>query len=316
MNNGDSKTVPNNKARPFLKWAGGKSQLLSQFLDYYPHGLTDQTITRYIEPFLGGGAVFLDIAQRFPIKDAILFDINRELILAYLVIKNRPKDLILLLREQSNEYFALNEDKRKGSFYDIREAYNKQRLQIDYETLSDEWVVRAARMIFLNKTCFNGLFRVNSQGEFNVPFGRYKHPTILDEPNILQVSRLLKNATLRVGSFEKCRRFVNEKSFIYFDPPYRPISTTSSFTSYSKDKFDDEDQIKLAKFFSDLHTKTDTKMMLSNSDPQNIDFEDSFFDDLYADFYIHRVYASRMISSNAQGRGKISELLITNYKES
>lgn len=313
MESSEKKIVLNTKGRPFLKWAGGKSQLLPQFLHYYPSGLLDQTITRYIEPFLGGGAVFFDIAQRFPIKDAVLFDINHELILAYRVIQKKPEELISLLREQSQRYYALSEEDRKECFYSIREEYNAQRLRIDYENFSDEWVVRAARIIFLNKTCFNGLFRVNSSGEFNVPFGKYKRPTILDEPNILQVSRLLENAIIRVGSYEKCRRFVNSKSFVYFDPPYRPISSTSSFTSYAKDKFNDADQIKLAKFFSRLHARTDAKLMLSNSDPQNTNPQDLFFEKLYAEFRIHKVFANRMISSNAQGRGKISELLIKNY---
>lgn len=313
MNSGETKTASNSKARPFLKWAGGKAQLLPQFQRYYPSCLADQKTTRYIEPFLGGGAVFLDIAQRFTIEDAVLIDINRELILVYRIVQKRPEELISLLRDQSQKYYALSEEGRKKCYYETREAYNAQRLQIDYQTLSDEWVLRAARMIFLNKTCFNGLYRVNSSGEFNVPFGQYKRPAILDEENILKVSQLLRKTTLRVGSYEKCRRFVNDETFVYFDPPYRPISATSSFTSYSKDKFDDEDQVGLAKFFSNVHAKTNAKLMLSNSDPQNTDPEDTFFDNLYTDFHIHRVFASRMISSNAQGRGKISELLITNY---
>jgi DNA adenine methylase len=301
------------RARPFLKWAGGKTQLLSQFQQYYPRGLADSSITRYIEPFLGSGAVFLDIVQKFSLSDAVLFDANGELILVYRVVQQKPNELIALLQELSQTYLALSEDERRSYFYKVREAYNAQRTLIAYEQPSDDWILRAARMIFLNKTCFNGLFRVNSKGEFNVPFGRYKRPAIVNEENILCVSKLLQNATLRVGSYEQCARFVNGRSFVYFDPPYRPLSATSNFTSYSKNKFDDQDQIKLAQFFAHLSAKTTAHLMLSNSDPHNAGSGDMFFDKLYAGFNIHRVFANRMINANARARGKISELLITNY---
>jgi DNA adenine methylase len=301
------------RARPFLKWAGGKAQLLSQFQHYYPDRLAGNSVTRYIEPFLGAGAVFLDIIQKFPISSAFLFDVNKELILAFQVVQRRPADLLAHLQVHKQKYLLLNEVQRSKYYYEVRDAYNAQRLNFNYAKFSDDWIIRAAKMIFLNKTCFNGLYRVNSKGDFNVPCGRYERPGIFDEENILSVSQLLQDATLRVGSFEECKRFINDESFVYFDPPYRPISSTSSFTSYSKKIFVDEDQVKLAQFFAHIDATSGADLMLSNSDPQNINAQDTFFEELYAKFKIHKVFASRMISSQAQGRGKISELLITNY---
>ena len=285
--------------RPFLKWAGGKTQLLAQFAVHYPRELSEGKITRYVEPFLGGGAVFLDVAQRFSVSRAILFDINAELILAYKVVQRRPQQLIELLREHQEAYTLRSESERKDYFYQIRDAYNTQRSLVNHSQFSDLWAARAAYMIFLNKTCFNGLFRVNSKGKFNVPFGRYKRPSILDEENILRVSDLLQVAELHVGTFQSCGRYVDTTTFVYFDPPYRPISPTSSFTSYSKDKFDDTDQIALAQFFAQLDSSVKPKLMLSNSDPTNLDPDDHFFDSLYAPYQIHKVYANRMINSNA-----------------
>ncbi len=308
-----TKTTSGAKARPFLKWAGGKSQLLRQFQQFYPRGLADGSIKRYIEPFLGGGAVFLDVVQKYSIADAVLFDVNKELILAYRVIQEKPRQLISLLDEHNQAYFKLSEEERQAYYYEVRDAYNAQRFRVDYDVFSDEWILRTARIILLNKTGFNGLYRVNSSGGYNVPFGQYERPAIFDAENILSVSNLLNNVILRVGSYEACRRFVNDTSFVYFDPPYRPISRTSNFTSYAKDKFDDEEQIRLANFFAQLAEETGAQLMLSNSDPHNTDPEDMFFEELYNGFTIHKVFAKRMISSNALGRGKISELLITTY---
>ena len=184
---------------------------------------------------------------------------------------------------------------------------------MDFHTYSAAWVERAADMIFLNKTCFNGLFRVNASGLFNVPFGRYRHPVVFEEQNILRVSQLLQCATLHVGGFASCAAWVDARTFVYFDPPYRPISPTSSFTSYSRGKFDDNDQRALAQFFAHLAARSGARLMLSNSDPKNLDANDNFFDDLYAPFTVHRVSASRMINSAGDGRGRISEILVTNY---
>lgn len=308
------KTTSESKSiKPFIKWAGGKSQLLSQFTQFYPKELGNGSITRYIEPFLGGGAVFLDICQRYQIGEARLFDVNPELILVYKVVKHEPHALIELLLKFSEDYYTRAESDRKQLFYDLRDAYNGQLPEINFDLFGESWVMRAAYMIFLNKTCFNGLYRVNSKGEFNVPFGKYKRPTIVDGCNLLQVSRLLQNAELYVGNFQASEPHINDASFVYFDPPYRPLSATASFTSYSKHKFDDADQAALAHFYAKLHRTTQAKLMLSNSNPKNTNPDDRFFDQLYAPFHIHQVFANRMINSDAAGRGKISELLITNY---
>lgn len=303
------------KAKPFLKWAGGKSQLLSQLETYYPQELADGYVERYIEPFLGGGANFLAITQHYNIKQVFLTDINPELVLVYHVVKSNVVKLIAELDEHQKIYDASSEEARSDYFYSIRDLYNAQRSEINFNRYSNIWVTRASLMIFLNKTCFNGLFRVNANGGFNVPFGRYKNPNICDPENLQRVSDLLQNAELQVASFKSCEKWVTKDTFVYFDPPYRPISPTSSFTSYARDRFDDEDQIALANFFAYLHKKFGAKLMLSNSDPSPLNPNDDFFQRNYEDkgFKIHRVMASRIINSQADKRGKISELLITNY---
>ncbi|NEP59037.1 MAG: DNA adenine methylase [Symploca sp. SIO2G7] len=301
------------QAKPFLKWAGGKSQLLPQFEDLYPTELKQGNIKRYIEPFVGGGAVFFDIVQKYHISSTFISDINPELIRVYQVIQKEPEKLINQLDKTSNKYQLLSENKRKIFYYELREKYNLQRLQIDYQQYHDDWILRSAMLIFLNRTCFNGLFRFNSKGEFNVPHGKYKNPKILDTENLLAVSQLLQNTEIVNCDFAACKDAVIPQSFIYFDPPYRPLSKTANFTSYSKSNFDDMQQTRLANFFKQLHKNYDVKMMLSNSEPKNENPEDSFFEDLYQEFKIHRVSANRMINSNAQKRGIIAELVITNY---
>ncbi len=302
------------QAKPFLKWAGGKSQLLSQFEDLYPAELKQEKITRYIEPFIGGGAVFFEIAQKYKMSSAYLYDVNPELILAYKVVQKNPEELIEQLYEVSQNYKALTEEKRKGFYYETRNQYNLQRAYVDFRHYSVDWISRSAMLIFLNRTCFNGLFRLNSKGEFNVPHGRYKNPRILNEENIIAVSQLLQIAEIETGDFEICEDVITPTSFVYFDPPYRPISKTARFTSYSKFDFDDQQQIRLANFFRYLDENYDVKMMLSNSDPKNKNTEDNFFEDLYQGFNIQQVFANRMINSNSNGRGQISELIITNYE--
>ena len=195
----------------------------------------------------------------------------------------------------------------------MRIAYNEALTHFDRDHYTAAWIDRAAQMIFLNKTCYNGLYRVNSRGEFNVPFGRYKKPAICDAQNILLVSQLLQTAALGRSHFTDCEEHVDDKTFVYFDPPYRPLNATSNFTSYSAHKFDDGDQNDLARFFARLHAINGARMMLSNSDPANVDPADTFFQRLYRRFAIHKVYANRMINSKGSRRGKISELLITNY---
>lgn len=299
-------------ARPFIKWAGGKGQLLNRFYSLYPEELKAGEIENYYEPFIGGGAVFFDVAQRFNIKNAFLYDINDELVLTYKVIQKDVVKLIEHLDSIQKEYIALSEPERKAYFYSIRSDFNKNRLLTDYENYAESWIQRAAWIIFLNKTCFNGLFRFNSKGEFNVPAGRYKNPKILDELNLKRVSEVLQIATIKKADFTAVENDVAVNSFVYFDPPYRPLNTTSSFTAYSKHKFGDEEQIKLAQLFARLNSRK-IKLMLSNSDPKNYDSNDDFFDEIYRDFNIRRIPATRMINSNASKRNAINEIVVTNY---
>jgi DNA adenine methylase len=299
-------------AKPFLKWAGGKNQLLFQFQQYYPNRLSDGSVENYIEPFIGGGAVLFDILSKYRIKKAIIADINPELILAYKTIRDNVAALILMLEDIQEQYLGLSEEKRSDFYYAIRSSVNSKRQEIDYENFQNSWIERTAHIIFLNRTCFNGLFRVNGQGDFNVPIGRYKNPLICDKVNLQNVALLLKDVIIFLGDFSNIKPYVSRNTFVYFDPPYRPISKTSSFTSYSKDTFDDKEQLRLAKFFKELD-KTGASLMLSNSDPKNIDPKDNFFENAYSGFIIQRLKAIRMINSKADNRGPINELLITNY---
>lgn len=301
------------EAKPFLKWAGGKSQLLSQFEAFYPEELKQGRIKKYVEPFIGGGAVFFEVVQNYNVKSAVLNDVNEELVIAYRVVQKDPETLFDFLNRLSKQYKRMSETERRGFFYEIRSNYNRQRFQINYKKYSENWIPRAAQLIFLNKTCFNGLFRLNQKGEFNVPFGRYENPTILNKNNLLNVSRILQMTEIRSVDFEACEKFVDDHSFVYFDPPYRPISRSSSFTSYAKNNFGDEEQQRLGHFFARLNKKSGARLMLSNSDPKNKNPHDDFFEELYMEFKIRKVSANRMINSKAEKRGPINELLITNY---
>lgn len=300
-------------AKPFLKWAGGKKQLLSELVASLPLSIIkSKTIEIYIEPFVGGGSFFFYLQDNFKIKKSYLLDINEDLILTFKVIKKESKDLISLLGLIEKEYLTINIDKRVSYYYEVREKFNKQITNINYQTFDKGWITRAAQVIFLNKTCFNGLFRSNSKGEFNVPFGRYTNPKICDSENINAVSSKLKNTELICGDFELTDKLVYKQTLIYLDPPYRPVNKTSSFTTYSKDGFTDDDQIRLANYYINQSNKG-AYLILSNSDPKNYDVNDNFFDDLYSKFRIRRVLASRFINSNKNKRGKIKELIITNY---
>ncbi len=301
-------------AKPFLKWAGGKTQLLDQFSMFFPEELKDGIIENYYEPFLGSGAVFFFIAQNYNIKNAYLSDINEELILTFNTVKKDASSLIEELKNLKEEYNLFGEKEQELFFYRVREIYNQEKTKIDYKNYSKEWIKRAAKMIFLNKTCFNGLFRLNRKGEFNVPFGRYKNPGIIDEENLLRSSEVLQNAEIFITDFENVKNRISNNFFIYFDPPYRPISKTSSFTSYSKYDFNDEDQIRLAQLYKELG-KNGNKLMLSNSDPKNENPNDDFFENHYKEFNIYRVKATRMINCKGNKRGPINELIITNYNK-
>ncbi len=297
-----------NIVKPFVKWAGGKNSLIPQLTKHYPLELKDGTIERYIEPFVGGGAVLIDILQRYKVKEAYAFDINRDLINCYNVIKNNVEELIKQLSKKEKEFISLNNEERQKYFYDVREEYNSYKLENELN------IKRASEFIFLNKTCFNGLYRVNKDGKFNVPCGKYKNPTICDSNNLRNLSKLIENVIFEYGDYRKSEQYVDNNTFVYFDPPYRPISATSGFTSYTKEEFNDESQIELAKYYDKLSLKN-AKLMLSNSNPKNINEDDTFFENIYKGFYINEVFAKRMINSNAKERGQISELLITNYEE-
>jgi DNA adenine methylase len=305
------KLVPH--ATPFLKWAGGKTQLLKQFSSRLPPEMKKGEITNYVEPFVGGGAVFFYLAQRFSFDYSAIFDINEELILSYRVIKKSIKKLIHELESLESAYISKNNQDRERLFYHVRDSFNKKKPEINFHKYDAEWVTRAAQSIFLNRTCYNGLFRMNRKGEFNVPFGRYKNPQILNRDNLNDVAALLKTTTIILGDFTQCKKFVDNTTFVYLDPPYRPLNDTSSFTSYSKDGFSDTDQRRLAGFFKKLDKKG-AKIMLSNSDPRNENPDDSFFDELYADYTIERIPAKRSINCNGARRGEINELIITNYR--
>lgn len=296
--------IENKAAKPFLKWAGGKTQLIGEIEKILPQNLM-QTNFIYVEPFIGSGAVLFWMLNNFPnIKKAVINDINEDLINTYKVIAETPNDLITILEVFQNEYHALdgNDENKKLYYYEKRALYN---------TRISESIMQAALFIFLNRTCFNGLYRVNRNNQFNVPMGSYKKPTICDRENLLAVSIALQKVEINCGDFEKTLNNVDEKAFFYFDPPYKPLSDTSSFNSYAKDEFNDEEQIRLKDFCVKLH-HLNHFWILSNSDVKAKNIDDNFFDDLYADFNIKRVEARRNINANSEKRGKLTELLITN----
>lgn len=295
-----------NPVKPFLKWAGGKGQLLNEIEKYYP--FANGTVTKYAEPFVGGGAVLFDILAKYDLEQVYISDINAELINTYIIIKERVEELIELLKKYQSEYLPLETQGRKSYYIVKRNRFNE--LKINYsETKSVE---KSALMMFLNRTCFNGLFRVNQKGLFNVPMGSYKKPLICDEKNLRTISEKLQKVEIVCGDYRKSAEFIDENTFVYFDPPYRPISDTANFTAYTEHLFDDEKQIELARFVQCMNNKG-AKVLVSNSDPKNFDAEDDFFDKIYADYKIKRVEAVRMISCKGEGRGKIKELLISNF---
>lgn len=297
------------EAKPFLKWAGGKGQLLSQLEQHLPDDLKEKEFT-YFEPFVGGGAMLFYMLQRFPnIKRAVINDINSYLITAYRVIRDSSIELIERLAELEKCYYDLNEDEAKKSFFlEARTIFNENNL--------DE-IDRTKYLIFLNRTCFNGLYRVNAKGKFNVPFGRYLHPTICNKDVLKADSQLLNQVEVVIlnGDYEQTSKYLSDGlNFFYFDPPYRPLDSTSSFNSYAKEEFNDVEQIRLRNFCAKLNQKPKIKWMLSNSDCSARNPEDTFFEELYCDFNINRVQASRAINANPNKRGKLTELLIKNYE--
>ena len=293
-----------------MKWAGGKTQLLEQFEAFLPKDFEQKDNVTYIEPFVGGGAMLFYMLQRFQnIGKVIINDINRNLTDAYINVKNNAEKLVDELKHIENEYLRINDyDKQKSYYLDMRSRFNDENL---------DSIERSALMIILNRTCFNGLYRENSKGKFNVPFGKYVNPTICNEDVIYSDSELLNHFDVRIinGDFLETEKAVDseEDTFIYFDPPYRPLNATSSFNSYVKEEFDDRRQIDLSELCKRLSTNEKVKWMLSNADCSAKNPDDTFFETIYTGFHIHRVYASRSVNANGNKRGKLTELLISNY---
>lgn len=290
-------------AKPFVKWVGGKSQLLEEIRKSLPKDLKERTGVTYVEPFIGGGAVMFWILQEYPnIERAIINDINAELICTYRIVK---RDVLTLIRELEiiqSEYLSLSAEARK--LY-----YNNKRIRFNCKEISD--LETAVLFIFLNRTCFNGLYRVNSKGIFNVPHGKYVNPRICDRENLLAASKILQKVDILCGDFAQTEQYAGPNTIFYFDPPYKPITETSSFTSYAKDGFNDEEQIRLRDLCTRI-AKRKALFIASNSDPKEENKKEPFFDLLYQQFTIKRVSAARMINSNPNGRGEISEIMISN----
>ncbi|MDO9510148.1 MAG: DNA adenine methylase [Bacteroidales bacterium] len=297
----EKKTSP---PKPFIKWAGGKSQLLPEIEKRLPSNFNNKIHT-YVEPFSGSAAVLYRIFNLNPgIKRAVINDSNHDLINVYHCIKYKLGEISEVLLKLSNEYFSFKlEEECKAFFLEQRELFNQRQSSSPHQ---------AALFIFLNKTCFNGLYRVNQKNQFNVPFGRYKNPRIFDYQNLEKAHQVFQKVDIMMGDFEETDKYSGPGSFYYFDPPYKPISETSSFNSYTQGLFDDASQIRL-KNFCDRLTDNKSQWLLSNSDPKNTQSENEFFDDLYSDYTIERVKARRSINSKANGRGEIHELLIRNY---
>jgi len=291
-------------AKPFLKWAGGKTQLITEIDRVLPKEIINSKFT-YVEPFVGSGAILFWMLNNFPkMEKAVINDINEDLINTYKTIANNPNELISILEILQNEYHSLElkTEEKKEYYYQKRETYNKREIEKSGQ---------AALFIFLNRTCFNGLYRVNKNNGYNVPMGSYSKPTICDANNILAVSNVLQKVEILCGDYEQTLNHTTNNSLFYFDPPYKPLSETSSFNSYAKDEFGDNEQIRLKNFCSKLDI-LNHNWILSNSDVKSKKIDDNFFDELYSDFNINRVDAKRSINANPEKRGKLKELLITN----
>ena len=295
------------KAKPFIKWVGGKSQLIDQLDMQLPADFGNWANVTYIEPFVGGGAMLFYMLQRYPnIEHAVINDINPDLVTCYRTVRDNPKQLIESLADIEMAYLALEtEDRRKDFFMAVRERYNQKNL---------DPIENTTKFFFLNRTCFNGLYRVNKKGLFNVPFGKYSNPTICDPETILKDSELLQRVEILNGDFEATFEHAQGNSLFYFDPPYRPLSDTSSFNDYAKESFNDDAQIRL-KVYCDRINEAGFHFMLSNSDCKGKNENDNFFDVLYGAYPIERVWASRSINSNPNKRGKLTEILVHNYIE-
>lgn len=276
--------------KPFVKWVGGKGQLIEEIEKMLPSD-GEKVLTKYAEPMVGGGALLFNILSRYQFDELYISDINSELINAYIAIKQDVEALIERLNEMQMTFLPLDENGRKYYYYNVRYKFNTVKLS---DSTSIE---KAAYFVFLNKTCFNGLYRVNRKGLFNVPMGSYKNPTICDAENIRNIHEALQNVTIVCGDYSLSKSFIDKNTFVYLDPPYRPISETSAFTSYNSDAFDDNEQIRLAKFIDEINA-TGAKIVLSNSDPKNVNPEDNFFDDLYKKYKIEQISKNTRLVTN------------------
>ncbi len=294
------------KAKPFIKWVGGKGQLIEQLEALLPADFAERENVRYIEPFVGGGAMLFYMLQTYSnIASAVINDINPELTNCYIVVRDNPTELIKSLSEIQKEYHGIKEeDTRREFFLSQRDLFNSKSLTS---------IENATLFFFLNRTCFNGLYRVNKSGFFNVPFGKYVTPTICDPEIIYADSELLQKVEILTGDFEYTYGKIEGNTFFYFDPPYRPLSDTSSFKDYSKEDFNDAAQIRLKRFCDKLNN-IGVQFLLSNSDCLGKNGEDRFFDDLFDDYEITRVWASRNINAIASKRGKLTEIAVRNYQ--
>jgi DNA adenine methylase len=297
--------LASSRAKPFIKWVGGKGQLISSIEQLLPQDFFRLSEVTYVEPFVGGGAMLFWILGQIPsIKKAVINDINPDLTNAYMTVRDNVYELIAKLKDIRKEYKSLvSEDNRKAFYLAMRAKYN---------TKSLETIENTVLFIFLNRTCFNGLYRVNSKGLFNVPFGKYERPTICDENTLLADSVLLQKVEILTGDFEQTISYATENTLFYFDPPYKPLSLTSSFNSYAKEEFNDAEQIRLKRFCDKLSDRV-CLWILSNSDVKSNDLGNDFFDNLYSPYHIERVLASRSVNANPDKRGKLTELLIKNY---
>lgn len=295
------------KAKPFIKWVGGKSQLIEQLDAQLPANFDNWKNVTYIEPFVGGGAMLFYMLQQYPnIHHAVINDVNPDLTTCYRTVRDNPEELIASIMDIQNAYNALQtEEARKEFFLAVRDRYNEKNLDA---------IENTTKFFFLNRTCFNGLYRVNKNGLFNVPFGKYTNPQICDPMTIRKDSELLQRVEILTGDFESTFRYAQGDTLFYFDPPYRPLSDTSSFNDYAKETFNDDAQIRLKEYCDRIH-ETGFRFMLSNSDCKGKNEEDSFFDVLYGSYHIERVWASRSINSNPNKRGKLTEILVHNYAE-
>lgn len=276
------------RTKPFLKWAGGKNQILNELTSRFP-----PKFNKYIEPFVGGGAVFFKTIQRYGLNEYYISDINKDLISGYCIIKDNINELIKIMDEINSSYLKLTQDEKKIFYYKIRDDFNNNK---NYD------IKKTAQMLFLNKTCFNGIFRVNSDGKFNVPFNNIETP-VFDINNLIRVSNILNKNKVYINSFDfvQCERFVDENSFVYLDPPYH-----NTFTSYTDVDFTEKDQIRLFEFYR-LLDKKGAKLMLSSSST-------NFIENLYSEYNIIKIPARRFINSNGNGRGVVDEMIITNYE--